>query len=469
MTASTVTPPLAQQLHQALRVLRSPTKLAHSALLESSLVTQRQKTDPTITAPQALRTLLDEYLHKLHEQDAKAADLLRGRFWEGITVDQMMQRDRPEAQSQSRFYQQQEQAISLLAQLWEEQANRVLIIQQNDALLSHLPAATYSDLVGVEPIVRRIVHHLTDPLAPAIVTIKGIGGIGKTATADCVVRRLVRQPHNFGELVWISAKQEFLTPSGITAYRNGSGTQIRLEQLFDDLGEKVGVPEVKQLSLAQKVEQIAKPLRHTPHLVIIDNLETVVDFQGVVSWLGELSAPSRFLLTSREIVPSLARVITVELDELDRTAAVALAAHTAQIKEVVDCDEEAIYELVGGNPLAIILVVSLMHQLPPTQVLSAIRSGEATDLYTYIYRQSWEVITQSAKELLFTIQRAGDAAEWGWLELVSGWSTATLYAAIAELTDFSLLYCQGGSNGERCYTIHRLTSTFLRTEILGWK
>jgi hypothetical protein len=282
------------------------------------------------------------------------------------------------------------------------------------------------------------------------------------------VRATLTHTQAWEDLIWISAKQAFLTQSGISHYRTLPPTQIRLEQIFDDLGEQLDVAEVKQLPLAQKVHQLAARLRHGPHLVVIDNLESVVDFETLVPWLAQLSGPTKFLLTSRQSVPALARVVTIDLDELDQGASLALIHQTAAAKQVADCDGEAVYTLVGGNPLAQILVVSQMRRLPPSVVLAALRTGVAEDLYTYIYHQSWSVLSPAARELLFAIQRAGDLAEWRWLALVYG-QRDHLGETLNELIDFSLVYCQGDNHGDRRYGIHRLTSTFLRTEILGWK
>jgi len=469
MTASRATSNLAHQLHQTLRALHSPTKLAASPLLQSPILVQQQKLHPTATPVQLLSDLLLQLHDELHQRRPQSADLLHGRFWEGVTAERMVQLDRPEPQSISRFYQQQEQAIQWLVQLWEEAERVAAHAERATQLVRRLPSATYTHFFGVDSVRTQIVPQLADPAGPAIITIKGIGGIGKTAAADYAVRTLLQQAHPFDEVVWISAKQEFLTPSGITSLHRGRGTQLRLEQIFDEIGEKLALPDVKQLPLARKVDLLAEPLRDRPHLIVIDNLETVEEFQALVPWLSHLSEPTKFLLTSRETIPALGRVVTVDLDELDREAAIALAHHTAAQKQITDCDGDAVYTLVGGNPLAIILVVSLMYRLPPAQVFAAIRSGATEDLYTYIYYQSWSLISRPAKEFLFTLQRAGDSAEWRWLEMVYTERANTLHETIAELLAFSLLYCQPGLSGERRYTIHRLTSTFLRTEILGWK
>lgn len=468
MRSSTPPSALVQAIHQTLRALRTPEKLAHSALLDSPLIKQVQA-ERSVTALQALHDLCDQMHNELQHQHPSAADLLYGRFWEGITAERMVQLDRPEPQSISRFYQQQEQALLLFSQVWEAMEERLHLDQRAHRLLSRLPTATYTTLFGIDAIVTQIVAQLVSVTGPAIVAVKGIGGIGKTATADCAVRTAIHQGRLWADLIWVSARQTFLTESGINPYRPGLATQIRLEQIFDDLAEQLLLTEVRQVPLAQKVVQLASRLRQQSYLVVIDNLESVADFQMLVPWLAQLSGLTKFLLTSRQSVPSLAHVVTVDLDELDKIASLALVQHTAALKQVADCDGAAVYDLVGGNPLALILVVSQMRRLPPAQVLAALRSGAAADLYKYIYQQSWAVISHEARELLFTLQRAGDIAEWSWLALVYGTKIAQLTMALNELSDLSLVYCQGGDHGERRYSIHRLTSTFLRTEILGWK
>ncbi len=469
MVASNHNEPVVQQIHQTLRVLHSPTKLIHSPLLASPLFIHQQRIEPDRSHIATLHALFDRLHEQLVEQDKAAADLLHGRFWEGLTVEKMLQLERPEAQSVSRFYQQQEQAILQLAQLWEEAEWALRNQQRANALFQRLPAATYTKLFGAGMIVQQVVDHLTSPDGPSIVVLKGIGGIGKSATADRAVRQLLQEHNTFTNVAWISAKQDFLTTSGIVQHRSGNGRELQLTQIFDELGEQLELAEIKQFSLARKVNELAQPLRQQPHLVVIDNLETVEEFQQLVPWLNQLTGPTRFLLASRETVPALAQVITIDLDGLPKEAALAFIDYTATEKQVNDYNGTAIYGLVGGNPLAIVLVISLMRHLPPSQVLGGVRSGGIADLYTYIYYKSWHELSEEARELLFTIQRAGDVAEWHWLEMVSEIESHTLQKTIMELMDFSLVYVQGGEDAARRYAIHRLTSTFLRTEILGWK
>ncbi len=324
-----------------------------------------------------------------------------------------------------------------------------------------------------------MLHHLSGERS-FIISLKGIGGIGKTALADAAVRAYLAQQPTLADLVWISAKQEYLTPFGIVASgvlntATDAGitpvaeqTQVRLETIFDELGLKLGLDEVVRLPLAHKIERLAATLRGAPHLVVIDNLEIVADFQRLVPWLMQLAAPTRFLLTSRRVVPALTQVRTLELAELDRAASLALIEHTASEKGVPKLDAAQVYALTGGNPLAVLLVVSQMQRLPPATVLAHVRTGVVEEMYSFIYRNAWSALSEAAKELLLSIQRAGDTADWLWLTTISDLSASQLRSALRELLDLSLVQPRH-DGAAHTFAIHRLTSTFLRTEVLGWK
>lgn len=332
-------------------------------------------------------------------------------------------------------------------------------------LTRRLPSATYTKLFGVDKLSQQIGLALTDARKAPIVSIQGIGGIGKTALADHVVRIIMGEGKRFSDVLWVSAKQEYLTETGIVS----TTTQMNLDLLFDDLGRQLELSEVARLPRQQKVQRLGQAIRANRYLVVIDNLETVRDFQIVVPHLERMTTSSRFLLTSREHVPSLTSVKRINLQELDEESSIALIRHTAESKEVVGVDEEEVYELVGGNPLAIILAVSLMPYLPPADVLRGLKKGETEAIYQYIYWKSWSALNEQARAIILTIQRAGDKSDWEWLEMMSDFEAPILRDGIQQLVRLSLVQPQRHNNGEVFYTIHRLTSTFLRTEVLKWK
>jgi hypothetical protein len=109
-----------EALHQTLRHLGEPVRLEESAWAGSNLVKQTQQRGRYLTPGQAVKAALSEQLARLALVDSQQADLLRGRFWEGLTVTEMVHAGWPEHQSERRFYEQQRQALQAFAALLDE-------------------------------------------------------------------------------------------------------------------------------------------------------------------------------------------------------------------------------------------------------------------------------------------------------------------------------------------------------------
>lgn len=332
----------------------------------------------------------------------------------------------------------------------------------------HLPLATYSRLFGATEYSDRLQQHLTVESGSSIISIEGIGGIGKTALADYAVRQIIRHGTSFHDLLWVSAKQEYLTDTGIVHSAQATA-QINVESLFDEVSQQLGLSDILRLSLPHKIERLTVQFRAKPYLVVIDNLETVADAEGLVPWLEKMARPTKFLLTSRQHVPALTTVTPIRLQELGQNDSINLVTHTAQEKQIGSIEPERIYDLVGGNPLAIILTVSQMQFLPADTVLRGIQRGTTEDIYRYVYWKSWSVLTDHARKVLLTFPRIGDQVDWQWLTMSEEFSEDDLRDALQQLIDLSLIQPQRGANNDLIYTIHRLTHTFLQTEVLGWK
>ncbi len=454
-------------LRQTLRSLNNPAQLAQSAWIDSALTKHQMRAEAGTSSVQALRAILDQTLMQLAQTHLQQADLLRGRYWEELPIQVMLRHERPTALRESSFYKWQKEALERFALLLTQQEQTAQQANPANRLRQRLPIPSYDRLFGMDRAIEQVLAYFAHPQQHPIISVKGIGGIGKTALADYVVRRIIEQEPALHDLIWLSAKQEYLTPTGILA-ATGATTQIRVDNLFDEMGYKLGTDDVQRLPLAQKVDRLATILRANPYLVIIDNLETVADFEQLLPWLIHLATPTCFLLTCRQTLPSLTTGTTVELDELDQQASLDLINHMAQKRDVTGVVAADVYTLTGGNPLAILLTVSQMKYVPSAEVFRGVQMGTAEEMYRYIYWTSWHSLTDDAQALLFTIQRAGDQADWAWLTTVSDISKERIQRAVQRLHDQSLIQLQRDEQGQTVYTIHRLTSTFLRTEVLGW-
>ncbi|HMN30521.1 MAG TPA: hypothetical protein PKE45_20390 [Caldilineaceae bacterium] len=96
-----------EALHQILRHLNDPARLAESPWAGSTLVRQAQQRAPHLAVGQLVKLVLSEQLAVLAREHDHLADLLRGHFWEGLTVAEMVHAGRPTRQSERRFFEQQ--------------------------------------------------------------------------------------------------------------------------------------------------------------------------------------------------------------------------------------------------------------------------------------------------------------------------------------------------------------------------
>lgn len=117
-----------QHLPYVLRYLMKPEKLETSPFSSMCLVKQRCLLETTISY-QALVLVLTEVREQLGETFPEDADLLNGRFWEGLSVQEMIATQRPKLWAERTFYNKQKEAINRFAQLLAEREKRCGMVE----------------------------------------------------------------------------------------------------------------------------------------------------------------------------------------------------------------------------------------------------------------------------------------------------------------------------------------------------
>jgi hypothetical protein len=220
------------------------------------------------------------------------------------------------------------------------------------------------------------------------------------------------------------------------------------------------------LTFLQRQREVRAYLREQPNLVVIDNLETIADYQALLPTLREWQSPSKFLLTARRRLLDFPGVFSISLKELSEEAAFLLIRQVAEhsgFSELAAADEKTlrqIYQAVGGNPLALKLLVGHLRFYSLRQVLSRFSSDTISNekgLFDYIYRENWESISDQEKETLLALTQAGESG-FTFEELSSrvSLSEEVLFQSLENLILLSLVD-RAGSLWERCYRLHRLT------------
>lgn len=436
-------------------------------LLDKLLLTQQARdsngSDTAATRRLVANQVLLNGIQLLQEQDPFGAQILNHRFLDGETVLMVAHKLNL---SQDQLKRRQREAIRNLAQIiWEQET--VLRRQRINALQAQLQPASYTRLFGIQDKLETLLDCLQKREAPWVVALVGIGGIGKTSLADAAARAAIDQ-FLYERVIWLKVQS---TESGQPR------TTACLDDVLRQMAARICPHLPSDTTAVARDAQLRQMLKAASHLVIIDNLESVNDTALFVNVLNDFANPSRFLLTTRARLSPSSAVYNLPLAQLTLADTIQLIRSQAKavgLNDLFQADTDdlaAIYHVTGGNPLAIKLVVGLATVLPLPQVLADLtraQSAEIEQMYCHIYWQAWQTLSSSAQTLLEMMPlAAGIGVRPEQMKAMSGLPEEKFWPAVAELANRSLLEIHG-SIWERRYSIHRLTESFLRTEIIHW-
>ncbi len=379
--------------------------------------------------------------------------------------------------SEATGFRRQKEAIEFMAQLL---FNREVAARSNlqDQFLARLEPSTNSQLFGVDKHLGEIYRRVLDRNDPWLILLEGMGGIGKTSLADTLMRHAITH-YAFDEFAWVSARREQFSLGG--EIRPLVGAALTAPALLERLGRQLlppgslPVPFIYDRGLAQ----IKAFLYEHPGLIVVDNLETIQDVEELLPTLQVLANPSKFLLTSRTSLDQSAPIFAYRVPPLNRGDALELVRHEAKSRNLPNLAKAAdkslrpIYDTVGGNPLALRLVVgqATLHAL--AAVLSALKDaqGRSVDhLYTFIYRQAWDNLDAQTRLAFLAMPLV--PADGGNLDLIgaaSGLAPGATMDALARLVRLNLVDNRRGALNQSRYTIHPLTRTFLQEQVAKWQ
>lgn len=459
---------LRSDVHQALRTWHQLDS-SEEELLAFLLLVQQARAEGAETSGRGSRRratnrVLESAIAALAESDERAATLLRSRFIEEEITRRVAVRLHASVDQVNRW---QRAAITDLARILQDREMEARAARLR-RLETTLPSPTYTRLFGLEGAKEEVSDALLRAGEPWTVTIAGIGGIGKTSLAHAVAR-LVMQDLTFERVCWLRAPAQ-MGETGLDAAHI-------YQQLLQSLAERIWPEDAGLETSDARERRLRHALKASPYLIVIDNLEDEEDTAYVLNQIRALTDPSKFLLTARAQPTVAPSSYFVSLDELPKDEATALVRDYAgtigltALTEAEPATLTAIYDVTGGNPLALKLVTSLAAVLPLPQILAdlqEVRPGPIEDLYRNIYWESWRTLSEQARSLLQAMPLVAESgARPAHMQAISGLSEEEFWPAVTELVARCLLEVHGTLD-ERRYSIHRLTETFLRTEIIHW-
>lgn len=351
--------------------------------------------------------------------------------------------------------------------------------EQKDALQALLekrlnpPSAL--NVVGVDEHINQLRDILVSSEAPWIVSLSGIGGIGKTTLADTLLRQIVGQClcDDFG---WISARPTFFHLEG--SIKSVNQPTLTVNALVEGLVQQLIGIGPTTFTAEEALAALENRLKERSHLIVIDNLETFDDIESLLPTLRRLTNPTKFLLTSRKSLfsePDIYHFSVPPLSELNALRLVREEANIRNLPHLVrysDNELREIYEIVGGNPLALRLIVGQTHTDHLDKVLNDLRTArgqKVENLYTYIYRRVWDNLDGTTRDvflLMPLVVEDGDNIDY--LKAATRLELDEVRDALELLITLNLVDVRRGAD-EWSYSIHNLTRTFLEEQVLKWK
>ena len=317
--------------------------------------------------------------------------------------------------------------------------------------VSHnLPHPDYGQFIGREQELAKAMRILRPyPHSQhSLVTVDGVGGIGKSVLALEIAHRFLRKydkllpEERFAAIVWTSAKQTVLRPGcGIVSRRQSLCT---LDDICKAIAVTLGIEDQLRSKPEDSVELIRRLLTQQRTLLILDNLETVDD-EAVMEFLQELPVPTKAVVTTRHRIDVAYPVRLVGMPWEDAKALIELEC---QKKEVFLGEEQKrkLYERTGGVPLAIVWSIAQIGFGYAVEMVLARIGNPKEDIARFCFEGAVEQIRgKDAYKLLLTLALCKGEGNRDQLGYVAGFGEDRISRdeGLVQLEKLSLVNKQG--------------------------
>lgn len=326
---------------------------------------------------------------------------------------------------------------------------------------------------------------LGDQSEPIVVAIYGLAGMGKTALA-CQVARIVFSEGLFDYVVWIDAGDRSFDSGQIWSRTT---SDVSYQGIIDDILRDTG-HDLKEVLDADKNLVVKEFLQDNSVLLVIDNFESVENNDAILAHLSvNFGNASRVLITSRHFIAHPRSQYQLRLKRMtniiDGRDFFREIGKQLQIPGIVELDEETsigLFELCGGLPLAMRLVLGQMHSysleyikanlqsanpyLPTEQIdYSSPETGDTNSInqfYRFMYEPSWEKLDNASKKILRILANFRSDAEIALadMENLCDLPYDDFHLSLATLIRFSLVD-KNGEPGRESLSIHSMTRRFV--------
>lgn len=326
-------------------------------------------------------------------------------------------------------------------------SNESLVKQNTNCLIkSNLPQMDV-DFVGRKREIDNILNLLSNKSRAFLISITGVGGVGKSSLAIEVAHRCLEiskqvsqskdSESYFDAFIWTSAKKMRFIDDNL---QEAITVKSNLEDIVSEIIKVVAPDKYKNIP-DQKAQYklVMDILSDNRILLIVDNMETIEDNQ-VISFLNELPFPSKAIITDRRSVQSSRAIRLLELPEED---AANLIKAQCKINNIILASEQIseLIEKTGGIPLAIVWAIGQMGAKGwgTDLVFRNLANTGSTPVLEFLFAESFLHINDKSRKVLATLSVVDHPIKGNMLKGWLNYGVHDAQDAISELIQYALI------------------------------
>lgn len=315
--------------------------------------------------------------------------------------------------------------------------------------------------VGREPIIKEIIEALE--LRQPIIALDGVGGVGKSAIAIELIRRLY-ESENYMFIISLSAKNK--------VWHNFTGSRKAgfsgLTELLQEIAKVMGIPF--DLPVEALKQEIISQMEGNRGLLLIDNIEDEKEHSEVLQFLKkDVPPPVKVIVTTR--VNKNIGALTISVPQMTIEEARELLYHEFYkvgyknfLNELDDIDE--ILSVTGGLPLALKWAAALAESSKSLrQVSQTLRQSNATkkEFLNFCFATMFDTLSSLAQDVAMLCPYLGE--EWNNITISIALNAQfnSIKDAIDELSDRGILLASG-TGDEKGYHLLPFTLDYLSSK-----
>lgn len=267
----------------------------------------------------------------------------------------------------------------------------------NFCIKNNLPMVDYDDtgFVGRIKDKELLTKKILGPYP--VISVIGVGGIGKTSLVLSTLYDLLDNEKTFSEMfnsiIWVTLKTKSMT----------DGDFIKISKAITNFDANIkSVSNTMEDVKISKIDELIEYMKKNKTLLVIDNLETLDDEKKELNRIfDELPSGSKILITSRIGIGNYEQAYRLDkLSDKDALAYFRKLSNIYKVKPLIiqkDSQIKKYIDLLGSNPLAIKwFVINVGKGETPESIIN----NGINDLSDFCLSNIYEKLSENSKYLL---------------------------------------------------------------------